>query len=119
MFYKNAHNPSMNMHATSNNLYGPYEHDKGFEDYMNTVEKPGSYEAGTSFTLPDGRWCVLFDFFGCEKEKMGYVPFISSKPGDMNVTRCPDLFNFPYGYKHGGVVEITEEEYERLKNAKF
>ena len=66
-----------------------------------------------------GRWCVLFDFFGCEKEKMGYVPFISSKPGDMNVTRCPDLFNFPYGYKHGGVVEITEEEYERLKNAKF
>ncbi len=47
---------------------------------------------------------------------MGYVPFISSKPGDMNVTRCPDLFSFPYGYKHGGVIEITDEEYERLKN---
>ena len=57
--------------------------------------------------------------FGCEKEKMGYVPFISSKPGDMNVTRCPDLFNFPYGFKHGGVIEITDDEYVRLLNAKF
>ena len=117
MFYKNAHNPSMNMHAISDNLYGPYEHDKEFEEYMEKeVEKPGSYEAGTSFVLPNGRWCILFDFFGCEKEKMGYVPFISSKPGDMNVTRCPDLFKFPYGFKHGGVIEITDEEYERLKN---
>ena len=87
------------------------------EKYMETeVEKAWVYETGTSFTLPDGRWCILFDFFGCEKEKMGYVPFISSKPGDMNVTRCPDLFSFPYGYKHGGVIEITDEEYERLKN---
>lgn len=119
LFYKNSE-PSMNMHATSDNLYGPYKHDQGFEDYMaNEVYWPGSYEAGTSFTLPDGRWCILFDFFGCEKEKMGYVPFISSKPGDMNFTRCPDLFSFPYGYKHGGVVEITEEEYERLLNAEY
>ncbi len=120
MFYKNAEHPPMNMHATSDNLYGPYIHDKGFEYYMEKeIEKPGSYEAGTSFTLPDGRWCILFDFFGCEREKMGYVPFISSKPGDMNVARCPDLFSFPYGFKHGGVIEITDEEYERLLNAKW
>ena len=116
MFYKNANNPSMNMHATSESLYGPYEHDKGFEEYMaNEVENPGSYEAGTSFVLPDGKWCVMFDFFGCEKEKMGYVPFVSEKPGDMNFTRCPEKFSFPYGFKHGGVLEITEEEYLRIK----
>ena len=116
MFYKNANNPSMNMHATSESLYGPYEHDKGFEEYMaNEVANPGSYEAGTSFVLPDGKWCVMFDFFGCEKEKMGYVPFISEKPGDMNFTRCPERFSFPYGFKHGGVLEITEEEYLRIK----
>lgn len=117
MFYKNAHNPSMNMHATSDNLYGPYTHDKDFEEYMEKeVYWPGSYEAGTSYVLPDGRWCILFDFFGCEREKMGYVPFISPKPGNMNVTRCPDLFSFPYGFKHGGVIEITDEEYNRLKD---
>lgn len=116
LFYKNANNPSMNMHSTSKNLYGPYEHDKGFEEYMSKIDKPGAYEAGTSFVLPDGKWCVMFDFFGCEREKMGYVPFVSPKPGDINFTRCPEKFNFPYGFKHGGIIEITEEEYERLKS---
>lgn len=114
LFYKNSE-PSMNMHATASTLYGPYQHDQAFEDYMTKeIEAPGAYEAGTSFVLPDGRWCVLFDFFGCEKEKMGYVPFVSAKPGDMHLTRCPEKFNFPYGFKHGGVLEISDAEYERL-----
>ncbi len=117
LFYKNAHNPSMNMHATSKNLYGPFEHDEEFEKYMeNEIYWPGSYEAPTVYTLPDGRWCLMLDFFGCEREKMGYVPFISSKPGDTNFERRPDLVSFPYGFKHGGVIEITEVEYGRLKN---
>ena len=119
LFYKNSSNPPMNMHATSKSLYGPFEHDQGFQDYMeNDIQNPGSYEGATTFTLPDGRWCFMADFFGCEKEKMGYVPFISSKPGDMNFTRCPNAFKFPYGFKHGKCIEISDEEYERLKNVK-
>ncbi len=114
LFYKNAENPGMNMHATSANLYGPYEHDKAFEDYMATFEKPGSYEAPTTLILPDGRWCLMLDFFGCEKEKMGYVPFVSSKPGDSNFKRADESFSFPYGFKHGGIIEITDEEYEAI-----
>lgn len=115
LFYKNSSNPPMNMHATSKNLYGPYIHDDEFQKYMETeIKNPGSYEGATSFVLPDGRWCLLLDFFGCEKEKMGYVPFISQKPGDCNFTRMDEGFSFPYGFKHGGVVEITEEEYNRL-----
>ncbi len=116
LFYKNSSNPPMNMHATSKSLYGPFIHDKDFEDYMaNEIHHPGSYEGATTFTLPDGKWCFMADFFGCEKDKMGYVPFISSKPGDMNFIRCPDTFEFPYGFKHGKCIEITDEEYERLK----
>ncbi len=119
LFYKNSSNPPMNMHATSKNLYGPYIHDDEFQKYMETeIKNPGSYEGATSFVLPDGRWCLLLDFFGCEKEKMGYVPFISQKPGDCNFTRMDEGFSFPYGFKHGGVVEITEEEYNRLINYK-
>ncbi len=114
LFYKNAHHPSMNMHATSDNLYGPYEHDKAFEDYMATLEKPGSYEAPTTLVLPDDRWCLMLDFFGCEKEKMGYVPFVSSKPGDSNFRRADESFSFPYGFKHGGIIEITDEEYDKI-----
>ncbi len=117
LFYKNSSNPPMNMHATSKSLYGPFIHDAKFEEYMcKEVSCPGSYEGVTSFVLPDGRWCVLADFFGCEKPKMGYVPFISSKPGDMSFTRCPELFSFPYGFKHGKVIDITDDEYIRLKS---
>ncbi len=115
LFYKNAECPPMNMHATSNTLYGPYEHDKAFEDYMATLSRPGSYEAPTTLILPDGRWCLMLDFFGCEKEKMGYVPFISSKPGDSKFKRADENFSFPYGFKHGGVIEITDEEYEKIE----
>lgn len=115
LFYKNAECPPMNMHATSDKLYGPYEHDKAFEDYMATLSRPGSYEAPTTLVLPDGRWCLMLDFFGCEKEKMGYVPFISSKPGDSNFKRADESFSFPYGFKHGGVIEITDEEYEKIE----
>ena len=116
LFYKNSERPAMNMHATSKNLYGPFEHDKAFEDYMATLEKPGCYEAPTTLILPDGRWCLMIDFFGCEKAKMGYVPFVSEKPGDANFTMAKEKFSFPYGFKHGGIIEITDEEYERLKN---
>lgn len=115
LFYKNAECPPMNMHAASSNLYGPYEHDKAFEDYMATLHRPGSYEAPTTLILPDGRWCLMLDFFGCEKEKMGYVPFVSSKPGDSNFRRADESFSFPYGFKHGGIIEISDEEYEKIE----
>ncbi|MBQ3565630.1 MAG: 1,4-beta-xylanase, partial [Oscillospiraceae bacterium] len=96
-------------------LYGPFEHDEAFEIYMNTeIDRPGSYEGPTTYTLPDGKWCLMLDFFGCEKEKMGYIPFVSAKPGNTNFKRVPEQFAFPYGFKHGRVIEITTEEYDRL-----
>ncbi len=116
LFYKNAERPSMNMHATSENLYGPYEHDKAFEEYMTTLEKAWAYEAPTTLVLPDGRWCLMIDFFGCEKERMGYVPFVSEKPGNSNFKRSDESFSFPYGFKHGGIIEITDEEYDKINN---
>lgn len=115
LFYKNSDNPAMNMHATSSCAWGPFEHDEGFEKYMSTVAKPGAYEGATSYVLPDGRWCLMLDYFGCKKSKMGYVPFISPAPGNMNFKRAPENFSFPYGFKHGACIEITEEEYNRLK----
>ena len=117
LFYKNVE-PGMNLHATSKSLYGPYENDGDFEEYMKSLEKPGAYEAVTTYDLPDGRWCMMMDFFGCEKDKMGYVPFVSEKGGDAHFKRADGEFSFPYGFKHGGVIEITGEEYERLLKIK-
>ena len=115
LFYKNSSAPAMNMHAAAKDLYGPYEHDAAFEAYMDSLGNPGAYEAPATMTLPDGRWCLLLDFFGCEKEKMGYVPFLSPAPGDAGFRMDKAAFTFPYGFKHGGVTEITEAEYETLR----
>lgn len=115
LFYKNSENPAMNMHAVSDNLYGEYQNDEAFEKYMATLYRPGSHEAPTTYILPDGKWCLMLDFFGCEKEKMGYVPFISDEVGSADFVSAKEKFFFPYGFKHGRVIEITEEEYIRLK----
>ena len=77
MFYKKADHPGTNLHATSKSLEGPWENDKVFEDYMASLGNAWAYEAPTTLVLPDGRWCLMIDFFGCEKPKMGYVPFVS------------------------------------------
>lgn len=115
LFYKNAHDPSGNMHETSDNIMGPFTHDDEFDALVRYYTNGGSYEGATTYTLPDGRWCLMLDFFGCEKEKMGYVPFVSLSPGDARFKRADSEFSFPYGFKHGRFIEITEEEYFRLK----
>jgi hypothetical protein len=58
----------------------------------------------------------MLDFFGCAKEEMGYIPFVSDSFGNADFRRSDEEFSFPYGFKHGGVIEITEEEYNRLKS---
>lgn len=114
LFYKNCDEPSAVYLATSKSLYGPYADNEGFINDMLSIDKPGCYEAPTTMVMPDGRWCLMIDFFGCEKEKMGYVPFISPEPGNCKFERCTEEFTFPYGFKHGGIAEITDEEYENI-----
>lgn len=116
LFYKNSSSPSGNMHETSECISGPFTHDDDFDGLMSYYTNPGSYEAATTFVLPDGRWCLMLDFFGCPKDKMGYVPYVSKKAGDTHFKRADSEFNFPYGFKHGKFIEISEEEYDRLKN---
>ncbi len=114
-FYKNAHDPSGNMHETSENMTGPFLHDDEFDSLVRYYTNGGSYEGATTYTLPDGRWCLMLDFFGCPKEEMGYVPFVSAFPGDARFKRADSEFSFPYGFKHGRFIEISREEYDRLR----
>ena len=114
LFYKNSSNSSVNLHATSESLFGPYRNDDAFQAYLESLPQPGAYEAPTTLCLPDGKWCLLLDFFGCEKEKMGYVPFLSETIGSAVFHRADEAFSFPYGFKHGHAIEITDQEYSAL-----
>jgi hypothetical protein len=77
----------------------------------------GQYEAPTAFRREDGRWCLFLDFYGTIKEKQGYVPFVSDDIKTGRFIRSDESFFFPYGFKHGTVLTLTPEEYNRLKNA--
>ncbi len=72
-------------------------------------------EGPECYKLPDGRWCLIADQFAAKK---GYLPFISSNlaGGEFEVAE-PESYNLGKTLKrHGGVIKLTDEEYERLWN---
>ncbi len=74
-------------------------------------------EGPECFKLSDGRWCLIVDQFAAKK---GYLPLICSDlaSGVFEVPG-PDEYNLGKTLKrHGGVIKLTDEEYERL-SAKF
>lgn len=59
----------------------------------------------------------FLDFYGTVKEKQGYIPFVSDDIHTGRFIRSDESFFFPYGFKHGTVLTLTNQEYERLKKA--
>lgn len=114
-FVKSAEHPKAVIHETSTSLFGPYKRDEKFDEQMNGIELKEKHEAPTFFRLSDGKLCFLMDFYGCEKkEDQGYVPFLAESLSDIPLNSAKEKFTFPYGFKHGTVLEITDEEYRRI-----
>ena len=69
-----------------------------------------------TYQLPDGRWCLIVDQFATHK---GYLPLISSVATWLPVISrwhregSYDLAKLKK--RHGGIMQITEEELTRLK----
>lgn len=116
LFVKSADYPKAVIHETSQSLTGPYIRDTEFDHQMRLLEKSEAYEAPMVFDLPDHKVCLMLDFYGCErKEDMGYVPFVMDSLNDVRLNESNDKFEFPYKFKHGVAMRITESEYERIK----
>lgn len=119
-FVKSAEHPKAVIHESSNALLGPYKRDEKFDAQMNMVKLKEKYEAPTVFRLSDGKICLMMDFYGCErKEDQGYVPFIMESLKNVRLNPAKEKFRFPYGFKHGAVLEITDEEYGRILKEYF
>ncbi|WP_160678053.1 glycoside hydrolase family 43 protein [Clostridium sp. C8-1-8] len=113
-FLKSELNPSTMILEKGESLTGPYERVIAFDEEMANLEQ-GVYEAPTAFKLDDGKWCMMIDYYGVEGDGQGYVPFICEDITEGRFVRSDKEFSFPYGYKHGTVLTISEEEYERIK----
>lgn len=64
--------------------------------------------------LPDGRWCLFLDQYGAN---LGYAPFVTDDLGKGQFTKIDADFHTEIQFRHGGVLTITMEEYDRLIKA--
>lgn len=113
LFLKSERNPERLILLRSAHVNGPFERVEAFDKSMEVL-KSGLYEAPTAVRLDDGRWCMFTDFYGAQGAGQGYVPFVADSLASGKFVRADEKFHFPYGFKHGTILTITEEEYERM-----
>lgn len=117
-FLKSEADPAAVILQKGKTLTGEYTRITAFDEEMAKLQQ-GVYEAPTAFKLKDGRWCLMLDFYGVVGEGQGYVPFVADSLDSGRFIRSDESFSFPYRFKHGTVLAITMEEYERIKNFSF
>ena len=114
LFVKSEKNPSRIIELVGDHVTGPFKRVEKFDEAMLTV-KEGLYEAPTAVRLDDGRWSLFIDYYGVRGAGQGYVPFLAPSMASGEFVRSDAAFHFPYGFKHGTILTITDEEFDRMK----
>ncbi len=117
LFVKSEKNPETIILLKSQSITGPFERVTAFDEEMQQLEQ-GLYEAPTAFKTEDGRWCLFLDYYGVPGKGQGYVPFVAKSMEKGVFLRSDAQFAFPYGFKHGTILTLTDEEYARIRNVK-
>lgn len=123
MFYlwvKSDKNPCGVIMLKSDCITGPFERMYQFDEEMSGLTGgSGAYEAPTACKVEDGSWNLMLDFFGVKGAGQGYVPFHAKDISKGVFKRADGDFKYPYGFKHGTILAISEEEYNRIKEFDF
>ncbi|MBQ9251068.1 MAG: glycoside hydrolase family 43 protein [Clostridia bacterium] len=114
LFVKSEKNPSRMIELVSDHVTGPFARVESFDEAMLAVQE-GLYEAPTAVRLEDGQWALFIDYYGVRGAGQGYVPFLAPSMASGAFVRSDKAFHFPYGFKHGTILTITEEEFDRMK----
>lgn len=120
LFVKSEKNPCGVILLRSQAITGPFERMYQFDPEMEQlVGGAEAYEAPCIYRLLDGSYCLNLDFFGVKGKGQGYIPFRAESMRSGVFKRSDADFSFPYGFKHGTILPISEEEYERIKAFDF
>lgn len=124
LFVKSEANPARMILLRSRQAAGQYERVEAFDACMQKQAEQkliadGVYEAPTAVRLENGKWCLFMDYYGVPGAGQGYVPFLSDDLSSGEFWRADLEFDFPYGFKHGTILQISLEEYERMKGHSF
>jgi len=112
---KSRANPFAVIMEKADSLFGSYHRVQGFDECMKSIDGR-NYEAPFIYQLSDGKWCMMLDYFGENREMKGYVPFIFENLDEGKFVEASEKFSFPYGFKHGNIIRISLEEYNTIKN---
>ncbi len=82
-----------------------------------TLDNLFGVEGPEIFPFHDGRgWCLIVDRFAAHK---GYLPLVTDDlaSGEFRILEDAQFHMGNTKKRHGGVLSVTEEEYQRLKNS--
>ena len=113
LFVKSEANPQTMIELEGDCVTGPFRRVTRFDESM-SAQAQGQYEAPTAVRLEDGRWCLFIDYYGRPGRYQGYVPFLGNNLSEGAFKRSDGAFSFPYGFKHGTILTIDEQEYQRV-----
>lgn len=120
LWVKSDRNPCGVIMLKSDCITGPFERVRAFDREMSDLEGgSGAYEAPTACRLEDGSYCLMLDYFGVQGKGQGYVPFLAKDIASGVFKRSDKEFRYPYGFKHGTILTITEDEYQRIREFDF
>ena len=114
LFVKSEANPETMIELVGDRATGPFERVSQFDCAMQAIHR-GLYEAPTAMRLDDGRWCLFLDYYGVKGAEQGYVPFVAPSLASGEFARSDAAFHFPYGFKHGTILPISESEYDAMQ----
>ena len=114
LFVKKSKNPQQVIELVSDSITGPFTPIPAFDESLAILE-PGKHEAPTAVQLADGRWSLFLDYYGVRGAGQGYVPFLADSLASGRFVRSDAAFSFPYNFKHGTILVISDEEYARMK----
>lgn len=114
LFVKSEGNPERIILLEAESVTGPFERIRAFDESMEVIQA-GLYEAPTAVRVEDGKWCLFLDYYGVPGAGQGYIPFVADSLASGRFVRSDKDFRFPYGYKHGTIIKISQDEYERIR----
>ncbi|MFO1489268.1 MAG: glycoside hydrolase family 43 protein [Verrucomicrobiota bacterium] len=112
-FSKDEQFKAITMEA-STNLMGPWKDMTNFSlAKMQGYEGPECYQLKPAADGKPATWCLILDHY---RKGNGYEPFITEDLSGGQF-KAGEGFKFPFRFRHGSLLPLTAEEYQRLQSA--
>jgi arabinoxylan arabinofuranohydrolase len=112
-FTKDEKNKAITMEA-ADRVAGPWKDVEGFSlATMQGYEGPACFQLTPAMEGKPATWCLLLDYYS---RGQGYKPFTTTDLASGKFTANNEI-TFPYRFRHGSVLPLSAEEYQRVKAA--